>query len=80
MTAPRIRETKGAVYPDVPHQASAPFASRSHTEDSIDIGRRHNRLFSALLAQADAGKKRYYARCGASTSKRTGYSRSRVGL
>jgi len=42
MTAPRITEIKGAVYPDVTHQASAPFASRSHKEDSVDIGRGHN--------------------------------------
>ncbi len=42
MTAPGIKEIKGAVYPEVTHQTSEPFGSRSHKEDSNDTGRRYH--------------------------------------
>lgn len=53
MTAPRIRERKGAVWSDVIVRASAPFASRSHKEDTFDTGRWHNRLtaFAVIFEQ-----------------------------
>ena len=58
MTAPRITERKGAVWSDVIVRASAPFASRSHKEDSFDTERWHNRLFRPLLARTYAREKR----------------------